>query len=164
MSRALRSSLLLLLCALFASAQAPATPSIFVDGAIPQPLTLTPGDLAKLPRASLKTTNDGVETAYEGVWLHDVLKRSGAPQGYALRGEFLASCVIAHAQDGYQVAFSLAETDPAFTDSQILLADTGDGKPLFGAQGRFRLIVATDKPGARSVRMLTRLEIVQLRK
>lgn len=29
---------------------------------------------------------------------------------------------------------------------------------------RFRLVVRKDKPGARSVRMLTKLEVVQLRK
>jgi len=63
-----------------------------------------------------------------------------------------------------QVVFSLGELDPAFIDNEILLADTANGKPLFGAQGRFRLVVPKDKPGARSVRMLTNLEVVQLRK
>src|SRR5579883_1800774 len=63
-----------------------------------------------------------------------------------------------------EVVFSLAETDPAFIDNEMLVADTANGKPLFGAQGRFRLVVPKDKPGARSVRMLTTLEVVQLRK
>ena len=49
-------------------------------------------------------------------------------------------------------------------DNETLLADTANGKPLFGAQGRFRLVVPKDKPGARSVRMLTKIEVVQLRK
>jgi hypothetical protein len=62
------------------------------------------------------------------------------------------------------VVFSLAELDPAFTDNQFLLADSENGRPLFGGQGRFRLVVPKDKPGARSVRMLTMLEVVQLRK
>lgn len=64
----------------------------------------------------------------------------------------------------YQALFSLAELDPAFVDSEVLLADTAKGKPLFGAQGRFRLIAPKDKPGARSVRMLVKIEVVQLRK
>jgi hypothetical protein len=72
--------------------------------------------------------------------------------------------VLAEAQDGYQVVFSLGELDPSFIDNEILLADKANGKPLFGAQGRFRLVAPKDKPGARSVRMLTRLEVVQLRK
>jgi DMSO/TMAO reductase YedYZ molybdopterin-dependent catalytic subunit len=139
-------------------------PSIQVTGAVKQPLTMTADDLAKMPRASVKTTNNGMETVYEGVWVHEVLKRAGAPQGAALRGKALAGYVLAEATDGYQVVFSLGELDPAFIDNEILLADTANGKPLFGAQRRFRLVVPKDKPGARSVRMLTKLEVVQLRK
>ncbi len=138
--------------------------SLQVTGAVKQPLTFTADDLAKMPRATVKTTNNRMETVYEGVWLHEILKRAGAPQGTELRGKALAGYVLAEAQDGYQVVFSLAELDPSFIDNEILLADTADGKPLFGPQGRFRLVVPKDKPGARSIRMLTKLEVVQLRK
>jgi DMSO/TMAO reductase YedYZ molybdopterin-dependent catalytic subunit len=141
-----------------------AQPSIQVAGDVKQPLTLTADDLAKMPRATVRTMNNGMETVYEGVWLHEVLRRAGVPQGGELRGKALAGYVLAEAQDGYQVVFSLAELDPAFIDNEILLADTANGKPLFGAQGRFRLVVPKDKPGARSVRMLTKLDVVQLRK
>lgn len=137
--------------------------AVQVTGAVKQPLTLSADELAKMPRASVKITSDGIETAYEGVWVHEVLKRAGVPQGSALRRKAIAGCVVAQVQDGYQVVFSLAELDPAFIDTQIILADTANGKSLFGAQGRFRLI-PKDKPGARSVRMLTALEVVQLRK
>ena len=138
--------------------------AVRVSGAVKQELTVTAADLSKMPRASVRTTNDGMETVYEGVWLHVVLKVAGVPQGRELRGRALASYVLAEAQDGYQVIFSLAEMDPSFVDSQVLLADTANGKPLFGAQGRFRLVASKDKPGARSVRMLTKLEVVQVRK
>jgi DMSO/TMAO reductase YedYZ molybdopterin-dependent catalytic subunit len=139
-------------------------PAIQVTGAVKQALTLTADDLARMPRATVRTSNNGMETVYEGVWLHQVLKKAGVPQGSELRGKALASYVLAEAQDGYQVVFSLAELDPAFIDNEILLADTANGKPLFGAQGRFRLVAPKDKPGARSVRMLTKLEVVQVRK
>ena len=92
------------------------------------------------------------------------VKVAGVPQGGELRGKALTGYVLAEAQDGYQVLFSLGELDPAFIDNKILLADTANGKPLFGSQGRFRLVVPMDKPGARSVRMFTRLEVVQVRK
>src|SRR5882724_8664710 len=138
--------------------------TIQVTGAVKQALTLSADDLAKMPRATVKTMSNGMETVYEGVWLHEVLKKAGVPQGSELRGKALSSYVLAEAQDGYQVLFSLGELDPAFIDNQILLADTANGKPLFGAQGRFRLVVPKDKPGARSVRMLTKLEVVQVRK
>jgi Oxidoreductase molybdopterin binding domain len=152
-----------LLAAAFLAAQEP-QPSIQVTGAVKQSLALTPEDLGKMPRASVRTKSNGMETVYEGVWLYEVLKKAGVPQGSELRGKALASYVLAEAQDGYQVVFSLAEVDPSFIDNEILLADTADGKPLFGAQGRFRLVASKDKPGARSVRMLTKLEVVQLRK
>jgi DMSO/TMAO reductase YedYZ molybdopterin-dependent catalytic subunit len=157
-----RSLIAFLAAGVLAAQDAPA--SIQITGAVKQELTLTAGDLAKMPRASVKTTNNGMETVYEGVWLHEVLKKAGVPQGSELRGRALAGYVLAQAQDGYQVLFSLAELDPSFVDSEILLADTANGKALFGAQGRFRLVVPKDKPGARSIRMLTKLEVVQLRK
>ena len=138
--------------------------SIQVMGAVKQQLTLTADDLGKMPRASVRTTNNGMETVYDGVWLHELLKKAGVPQGGELRGKALASYVLAQAQAGYEVLFSLAELDPSFIDNQVLIADTANSKPLFGAQGRFRLVVPKDKPGARSVRMLTKLEVVELRK
>jgi DMSO/TMAO reductase YedYZ molybdopterin-dependent catalytic subunit len=135
-----------------------------ITGDVRQPLSLSAADLAKMPRATAKTTNDGIETVYEGVLLHEVLKKAGVPEGGALRGKALSTYVLAEAQDGYQVVFSLGELDPAFVDNEALLADTANGKPLFGAQGRFRLVLPKDKPGARSVRILTKIEVVQLRK
>ena len=66
-------------------------PSIQITGAVKQPLTLSADDLAKMPRASVRTTSNGMETVYEGVWLHEVLKRAGVPQGSELRGKALAS-------------------------------------------------------------------------
>jgi DMSO/TMAO reductase YedYZ molybdopterin-dependent catalytic subunit len=155
--------LLALLAAGLSSAQETG-PSVQVTGSVKQQLTLTADDLAKMPRSTARTTNNGMETVYEGVRLHEVLKKAGVPQGSELRGKALTTYVLAEAQDGYQVVFSLGELDPSFIDNEILLADTANGKPLFGAQGRFRLVVPKDKPGARSVRMLTKLEVVQVRK
>jgi DMSO/TMAO reductase YedYZ molybdopterin-dependent catalytic subunit len=154
---------LLVTSALLAQAQDAQT-TFQVTGAVKQPLTLSADDLAKMPRASVRTMSNGMETVYQGVWLHEELEIAGVPQGSELRGKALASYVLAEAQDGFQVIFSLGELDPAFIDNEILLADTANGKSLFGAQGRFRLVVPKDKPGVRSVRMLTKLEVVQVRK
>ena len=157
-----RCLVLCLLAAGILAAQSPES-AVQVTGAVKQPLTLTADELGKMPRASVKTVSNGMETVYEGVWLHDVLKRAGVPLGSELRGKALATYVLASAEDGYQVVFSLGELDPSFIDNEILLADTANGKALFGAQGRFRLVVPHDKPGARSVRLLTKIEVVQLR-
>ncbi len=138
--------------------------SIKITGVVKQSLTLTAADIGRMPRATVSHKDHGVDTTYEGVWLHDILRRAGVLSGAELRGKALSSYVIADARDGYQVVFSLAEIDPSFTDSQVLLADKAAGKPLSETQGPFRLVASKDKPGARSVRMLTRLEVVQLRK
>jgi hypothetical protein len=145
------------------NAQTPA-PSVAVTGAVTTPLTLTAADLAAMPRAKVSTNNNGIETIYEGVWISDVLKKAGVAMGSALRGPALSAYVLASASDGYQVVFSVGELDPEMTDGQYLLADTVNGKPMFGETGAFRLVVPKDKRGARSVRMLTTLNVVQLRK
>ena len=60
--------------------------------------------------------------------------------------------------------FSLAELDPGFCGSVIIVADTTDGKPLFAYQGPFRIIAPRDTRAARSIRMLQRLDVVRLKK
>src|SRR5215831_2125374 len=158
-----------LLCAALLQAQAQQQqtgPSSFtVGGDLSSPLTLKAEDLAKMPRETVTVPDqDGTNIQYEGVTLREVLKRAGAPLGKELRGKALASYILAKAKDGYQVVFTLAEVDSEFANEQILIADKRDGKPLFGYQGPFRLVVANDKAGARSVRMLEALEFVRLQK
>ena len=162
--QSIRSVLCLaLLIATSATAQQ-ATPTVTVKGAVSQPLTLGASDLAAMPRATVTTNSDGIETVWEGVWLGDVLKKAGVPLGAALRGTALSTYVLASASDGYQVLFSLAELDPEMADGKVLLVDKANGKPLFAESGPFRLMVPTDKRGARSIRMLVSLDVVQLRK
>jgi DMSO/TMAO reductase YedYZ molybdopterin-dependent catalytic subunit len=141
----------------------PAT--LTISGDLPSTLTLTLEDLDKMPRETVRVSDqDGTKVNYEGVPLREVLKRAGAPFGKQLRGKTLASYVVAKAHDGYEVVFTLAEMDPDFTNESILVADKRDGKPLFGFQGPLRLVCPADKAGARSVRMLEKLEVVRLSK
>lgn len=141
-------------------------PEKFVEitGDVKTPLRLTITELEKLPQANIQTQNDGIAVNYQGVWLHEILAKAGVPAGTEIRGKALTNYVLAEAEDGYQALYSLAELSPMFTDNQVLLAYKADGKPLVGAQGAFRLVAPKDKRGARSVRMLTRLQVVQLRK
>jgi hypothetical protein len=110
-----------------------------------------------MPRATASTTNNGVTTAWEGVWLSEVLKRAGVGPGVDMPGY-----VVATALDGYQILFSLGELDPTVTEGQYLVADRANGKPLTGRDGSFRLVVAKDIRGLRSVRQLAKLEVVFL--
>jgi DMSO/TMAO reductase YedYZ molybdopterin-dependent catalytic subunit len=107
---------------------------------------------------------DGAKTTYEGVALQEILKKAGVAFGRQMRGKALAGYVLAEAADGYAVAFSLGELDPDLGGEKIIVADKRDGKPLFQYQGPARLVIPADKEGARSVRMLQKLEVVALRK
>jgi DMSO/TMAO reductase YedYZ molybdopterin-dependent catalytic subunit len=133
-----------------------------VTGSVATSLTLTAADLAGMPRAAVSTTRNGLETHYEGVWMHEILRRAGVPLGEELRGPALATYVLARAEDGYRVVYSLGELDPAFHDNRVLLADTANGRALSGEEGSFRIVAPLDARGARSVRMLTELEVVRL--
>jgi DMSO/TMAO reductase YedYZ molybdopterin-dependent catalytic subunit len=166
--RFVRSLLLFGVCGGLLCSQTPPQPPVAVltiAGDISTPLKLNADDLAKMPRQNVAIREqDGSSIQYQGVLLRDILVRAGAPLGKELRGNALATFVLAKARDGYQVVFGLAEIDPAFGNETILLADKRDGKPLFGYQGPFRLVCPNDKAGARSVRMLETVELVRLRK
>jgi Oxidoreductase molybdopterin binding domain len=135
-----------------------------VAGDVGTPLTLTSADVKALPRTTVTTQDEGRTVKYEGVLVGELLKRAGAPVGAELRGNAVASYIVASASDGYQVVFSLAELDPAFTGSEIIVADTVDGKPLFAYQGAFRIVAPKDLRGARSIRMLETINVVRLKK
>lgn len=127
-------------------------------------ISLSQTDLAKLPSHTVKAMEHGKEASYEGVLAHDVLSQPGVPLGKDLRGKALSCYVLATGRDGYAVVYSLTEFDTAFQDSDILIADKREGKPLDEKEGPLRMIVPHDKKPARSVRMLERIDIVQLRK
>ncbi len=129
------------------------------------PLILTAKDLSGMPREAVAVTeHSGEKASYDGVPLREILKRAGAPSGKELRGKVLTTYVLATAHDGYQVVFSLGEVDAALGNESILVADKRDGKPLPESLGPLRLVCRDDKAGARSVRMLEKLEIVRLSK
>lgn len=118
-----------------------------------------------MPRRRVSVTDeDGRMLTYEGVLVGEILKRAGATVGGEMRGMAMATYVVASASDGYRVVFSLAELDPAMTASEVIVADTVDGKPLFAYQGPFRIVAPRDARPARSIRMLQRLEVVRLGK
>jgi hypothetical protein len=162
-----RAALMFMMLTGAVAAQAPASAAVklTIAGDVAKPLSLTPDDLKTLPRSKVEVkTEDGTVNVYEGVFVGELLKRAGVPLGNELRGNAVATYVLASASDGYQALFALAEVDPAFTRSDIMVADTVDGKPLFGYQGPLRIVAPNDRRGARSVRMLERIDVVRLKK
>jgi hypothetical protein len=153
--------IILLLCGgVSIRAQQAAPASIEIAGDVSSPMTVTSADLSSLPQVTVMAGT----TAYEGVLLEDVLKHAGAVSGSSLKGKALSTYVLAEGRDGYAVLFSLGELDSAIADGQVVVAETSGGKPLADTQGPFRLVLPKDKIGARSVRMLSKLTVVQLKK
>lgn len=153
-----------------APAGAPAVPeatiptTLAVVGAVKTALSLSAADLKAMPRTKVQSQENSRTVAFEGVLVGEILKRAGVPMGDALRGEAVAAYVIAHATDGYRAVYAIAELDNAFSPNDVIVADTVDGKPLFAYQGPWRLVAPRDLRGARSVRLLDRLEVVRVPK
>ena len=142
----------------------PAVAELRISGAVSTPLVLTIVDLKKMPRKTLSVVNphDKKKETYEGVLLEELLHRAGVPQGEQLRGSSMANYVIAEAEDGYRVVFSLAELDSGILESEVIVADTIDGVPLSAQQGPFRLVAPHEKRPARWVRMLKSITVMRV--
>ena len=131
-----------------------------VEGEVSKTLSFSFSDLAEIPhvQAGIKD-REGKIQQYSGVPVFELLKLAGVTLGKELKGENLTKYMLVRAGDGYEVVFSLAELDPAFTDRVIILADTKDGKPLENGAGPFRLIVPGENRPARSVHEFSHLII-----
>ena len=166
LSRAILWSILaLLLCApAIVCAQASPAVALRVIGDVPKHLDLSAVDLAAFQRQTIHVTDEkGTPAEYGGVPVAELLEKAGAPLGNSMKGPNMAVGLVAHAPDGYQVLFSLAEFDPAFSDRVILLADRRDGKPLDKREGPLRIIVPGEKRHARWIRGVDTLEVFRSR-
>jgi DMSO/TMAO reductase YedYZ molybdopterin-dependent catalytic subunit len=142
---------------------APTAAELRINGAVSTPLVLTVSDLKKMPRKTISVMNPHNKKTemYEGVLLEELLRRAGVAQGEQLRGASMATYVIAGAEDGYRVVFSLAELDSGILESEVMVADTMDGAPLGAKEGPFRLVAPHEKRPARWVRMLKSITVVR---
>ena len=95
---------------------------------------------------------------FTGVPLRAVLALGGYAPG-RLRGPALASAFRVGAQDGYVVAFGVAELDSALVGHAMLLAFAVNGAPLSAEDGPWRLVIPSDHHSARWVRQVTSVSI-----
>lgn len=138
--------------------------SLSVSGDGVKAVTMTVDDLAKLEHVRVKVREkDGSDSAYEGALVFDVLKKAGLRMGDH-PGKAMSAYAAVSASDDYQVVFGLGELAPQISGRTIVLAYRMNGKPLGTGVGPFRVVVAEDKARARSIRMVTQIELVQLRK
>src|SRR5215468_11271999 len=86
--------------AIAAQAAAPAS-TLKVTGEVRTPLSLSPDELKAMPRKRVEVKDeDGRAVAYEGVLVGEILKRAGAKVGSDMRGNAVATYVVASATDG----------------------------------------------------------------
>lgn len=131
-----------------------------VEGEVSKKLSLSISDFEKLPHVdAVMKDRDGKNQQYSGVPVIELLKQAGVTLGKELKGENLTKYMLVRASDGYEVIFSLAELDPAFTNRVIILADKKDGKALENGVGPFRLVVPDENRPARSVHEVSHLII-----
>jgi DMSO/TMAO reductase YedYZ molybdopterin-dependent catalytic subunit len=122
-----------------------------VDGEVTKPLTFSVNDLAHMKRINITMKDhEGKEHNYSGVAIQEILEQAGVTLGNQLRKENLSKYLLVKCSDGYEVLFSLAELDKSFTDREVILADSADGKSLSGDIGPFRIVVPGEKKAARS--------------
>ncbi len=133
---------------------------IKVSGEVVTPLNITVSDFKQYSQVQLKHKDkEGKEHIYSGVVLADILQKAGVTLGENLKGKNLTKFMLAEAADGYQVVFSLAELDKAFTDKLTILANQVDGKPLGATEGPYRIIIQDEKKPTRLIRQVTALRI-----
>lgn len=119
-------------------------------------------DLRAMPRVTVLVRTGNDQHKFEGVDVAELLKRAGQPQGAEVRGPILSRLILITAHDGYRAVFSLPELDPAFTDTQAVLADRMDGADLPVRDGPLRLVLPKEKRESRWIRMVERIEIRSL--
>lgn len=130
-----------------------------VSGEVTTPLQLSLQEIAAMPHQTAYLKQHDKVSAYSGVAVRDIFAKAGVPAGKQLRGENLSRYLLIKCADGYEVIFSLAEMDSAFTDNVIILADSVEGKPIELAKGPLRLIVPGDKKPARSCQQVVEFVI-----
>lgn len=131
-----------------------------ISGDVSLPVELTMVDMQGYQKTEVsRKGKDGKEHTYTGVLLTTLLQKAGVPSGKELRGKNLKKYLLISASDGYQVVFALAETDKDFTDNNIILAVTADGKPLDAKEGPFMIITPDEKIPARCIRQITEIKV-----
>ena len=115
---------------------------------------VTSAQIEGLPRESVKVG----EASYEGPVLSYVLRAGGLPVGAKLHGDPLRAFVVVTGKDGFKAVYSLAELDRDFHADTVILADKLNGGPLPDKAAPWRLAIAGDKKGWRSVYGVSKIE------
>ena len=126
---------------------------VTLDGAVAHPGPVDPASVARLPVLTLPVvhiTGHGIaQDRPSGVLLWDLLQQAG-PVDAAAKHAGLRHTLAVVGRDGYQVAFSFGELDPAGGADPVLLVV---------AAGAVRLVVPGDRTAARDVHDVVRMTV-----
>ena len=138
----------------------PAAPGLLVQRAGKPSQTLSPAQIAALPRTSQKVQPEqghgDAPVEWTGPMLWDVLVAAGAADP-AKPAEQVRQMVRVVAQDGYVVVLALAELSPQFAGKPIQLVDTRNAAPIPG--NGLRLVVPGERRAGRSARDVVRIDV-----
>lgn len=131
-----------------------------ISGEVKMPLTMAVATLDTMKKTSIVVKDKaGNEHTYSGVELFAVLRKAGVTLGEELKGKNLAKYIFIEASDGYQVVFSLAETDPSFSQRKIILATRKDDALLPANEGPFHLIIDGEMRQSRFIKQVISMKI-----
>lgn len=159
-----------LLFSIFASsggrAQAPSpapAPTLTLIGEGGTSKVLTMADLAALPQFEVShPETEGPPTTLKGPSVRSLMTLVGAPTGTMLRGPAMVLVVMAEADDGLKVAYTLTELDEQFGNRLAVVGLTQNGAPIPAEDGPLRIAVAGDQYRARWTRHVARLRLVRV--
>ncbi len=126
-------------------------------------MPVDPALIEGLPTREVALTLHDEPQVCTGPLLADVMARLGAPARGDMRGAALLMAVVVEARDGYRVAFTLGELDPLLGNTPVVLASRCNGAMLDDSDGPFRIAVEGDTRGARSVRQVANVRLVEVR-
>ena len=126
---------------------------VTLDGAVAHPGPVDPASVARLATLSLpvvQATGHGVaQSRASGVLLWDLLQQAGSTD-VAAKHAALRHTLLVVGRDGYQVAFSFGELDPAGGADPVLVVVSA---------GTVGLVVPGDRTAARAVHDVVRMTV-----
>ncbi len=140
----------------------PVPGTVRVSGDVHNPTDFTLDALRDLPaqtEAVTYATESGPQShSFIGCPLDAIISASDPDVDAAAKHPSLAIAILATGADGYSAALAWAEVSPTSTPKPALVAYSEDGKPL----DQPRLVVPGDLDGARYVKDLIELNVVNL--
>jgi hypothetical protein len=140
----------------FAQTAAVSGPALSLSGRLAHPRGFSRAELGSLPKVSADLPGKPGEAPahVSGVLVWSLLDQAGW-QDLPGRKTHLQHTVLARGRDGYSVALSIGEIDPALEGKAVLVVTDRDGKPA----DRLDLFVPGDKRAARRIHDLVALDV-----